>query len=99
MSWDPGGGEHLLAALEGAYSGLPVPNDLEPDVMAVEYPDGHPFVQVADADQICAAILELSDPDHRLEIGQASREWVMDHHDRSVAARRCEHMLADAGLA
>ena len=99
VSSDDFGGWFGLAALEGASSGRPVLNYLEPDVMAAEYPDGHPFVQVADADQICAAILELGDPERRLEIGQASREWVMVHHDRRVVARRCEHMLGELGLA
>jgi hypothetical protein len=99
VSSDDFGGWFGLATLEGASSGRPVLNWLEPDVMAAEYPDGHPFVRVADADQICAAILELGDPERRLEIGQASREWVMVHHDRRVVARRCEHMLGELGLA
>ena len=87
-----------MAAVEGASCGKPVLNYLEADVMESEYPDGHPFVQTADADQICEAIAMLVDPDHRAAIGHASREWVLKHHDRSVVARKCELMLAAHGL-
>jgi len=43
-------------------------------------------------------ITMLTDPDRRAAIGRASREWVLEHHDRSVVARRCESMLAAQGL-
>ncbi|MDG2426895.1 MAG: glycosyltransferase [Acidimicrobiales bacterium] len=99
VSSDDFGGWFGLAALEGAASGKPVLNYLEPEVMVSEYPDGHPFVQTEDAEQICAVLLQLADRDLRDEIGRASREWVLQHHERGVVARRCERMLADRGLA
>ena len=95
---DEFGGWFGLAALEGASCGKPVLNFLEADVMESEYPDGHPFVQTADEDQVCEAITAFADPDRREVIGRASREWVLEHHDRSVVARRCESMLAALGL-
>ena len=99
ISSDDFGGWFGLAALEGASCGKPVLNFLEVDVMESQYPDGHPFVQTADEDQVCEAITALADPDRREVIGRASREWVLEHHDRSVVARRCESMLAALGLA
>ena len=87
-----------MAALEGASCGKPVLNYLEADVMESEYPGGHPFVQTADEDQVCEAVTALADPDRREAIGRASREWILEHHDRSVVARRCESMLAALGL-
>ena len=98
ISSDDFGGWFGLAAVEGASCGKPVLNYLEPDVMESEYPGGHPFVQTADADQICEAIAMLVDSDRRAAIGHASREWVLEHHDRSVVARRCETMLAALGM-
>jgi len=98
ISSDDFGGWFGLAALEGASCEKPVLNFLEAEVMEAEYPDGHPFVQTANEDQVCDAITALADPDHREAIGQASREWVLEHHDRSVVARRCESMLAELGL-
>ena len=98
ISSDDFGGWFGLAALEGASCEKPVLNFLEAEVMEAEYPDGHPFVQTANEDQVCDAITALADPDHREAIGRASREWVLEHHDRSVVARRCESMLAELGL-
>ncbi len=98
ISSDDFGGWFGLAALEGASCGKPVLNYLEADVMASEYPDGHPFVQTADEDQVCAEITRLTDPVCREVIGHASRQWVLEHHDRSVVARKCESMLAALGL-
>ena len=98
VSSDDFGGWFGLAALEGASCGKPVLNFLEADVMESEYPGGHPFVQTADEDQVCGAVTALADPDRREAIGRASREWVLEHHDRSVVARRCESMLAAQGL-
>ena len=99
VSSDDFGGWFGLAALEGASCGKPVLTVLEADVMESEYPGGHPFVQTADEDQVCGAVTALADPDRREAIGRASREWVLEHHDRSVVARRCESMLAALGLA
>ena len=99
VSSDDFGGWFGLAALEGASCGKPVLNFLEADVMESEYPGGHPFVQTADEDQVCGAVTALADPDRREAIGRASREWVLEHHDRSVVARRCESMLTALGLA
>ena len=48
--------------------------------------------------QVCEAIAMLTDPGTRIEIGTASREWVLAHHDRGVVARKCESMLAALGL-
>mgnify|MGYP001991247871 FL=1 len=88
-----------MVTLEGASCGKPVLNYVDSDVMALMHPAGHPFVQTADEDQVCEAITALADPDRREVIGRASREWVLEHHDRSVVARRCESMLAALGLA
>jgi len=98
ISSDDFGGWLGLIALEGASCGKPVINYLEPAVMESEYPCGNPFIQAADEHQICEAITILADPEGRVAIGQASREWVLKHHDRSVVARKCESMLAAQGL-
>ncbi len=98
VSTDEFGGWFGLAALEGVSCGKPVINYLEADVMESEYPDGHPFLQTSDGDQVCEVICMLTDPESRTTIGDASREWVLAHHDRSVVARKCESMLAALGL-
>jgi glycosyltransferase involved in cell wall biosynthesis len=98
ISSDEFGGCFGLAALEGVSCGKPVINYLEAAVMESEYPDGHPFLQTQDDDQVCEAITMLTDPGTRIEIGTASREWVLAHHDRGVVARKCESMLAVLGL-
>jgi glycosyltransferase involved in cell wall biosynthesis len=98
VSSDEFGGSFGLAALEGVSCGKPVINYLEAAVMEAEYPDGHPFLQTSDGDQVCEVICMLTDPESRTTIGDASREWVLAHHDRSVVARKCESMLAALGL-
>jgi glycosyltransferase involved in cell wall biosynthesis len=99
ISSDDFGGWFGLAALEGASSGRPVLNYLEPGVMESEYPEGHPFVQAPDAEAVRSALLDLADADRRAALGRASRDWVLEHHDRGVVARRCERMLGEVGLA
>ncbi|MBJ31402.1 MAG: hypothetical protein CL466_08305 [Acidimicrobiaceae bacterium] len=99
ISSDDFGGWFGLAALEGASCGRPVLNHLEPGVMKSEYPGGHPFVQGSDAESIRTALLDLADRDHREAVGRASRDWVMEHHDRGVVAERCVRMLEEIGLA
>ena len=99
ISSDDFGGWFGLAALEGASSGRPVLNYLEPGVMESEYPGGHPFVQTPDAEAVRSALLDLADPDRRAALGRAARDWVLKHHDRGVVARRCERMLGEIGLA
>jgi len=66
--------------------------------MALMYPDGHPFLQAHTAEEVRETITLLSDTDRRTAIGNASRQWVLEHHDRTVVARRCESMLAALGL-
>jgi glycosyltransferase involved in cell wall biosynthesis len=96
---DEFGGWFGLVALEGASCGKPVLNHVAADVMALMHPDGHPFLQARTAQDVRDVITMLTDPDRRAAIGRASREWVLEHHDRSVVARRCESMLAALGLA
>ena len=95
---DEFGGWFGLVALEGASCGKPVLNHVAADVMALMHPDGHPFLQAQTAQDVRDVITMLTDPDRRAAIGRASREWVLEHHDRSVVARRCESMLAAQGL-
>lgn len=87
-----------MVNVEGAACGKPVVGNLEPKAMEYMYPDGNPHVQAADAEEVCDAIMMLTDPGRRLSIGSASRQWALDHHDLSVVARRCETMLATLGL-
>ncbi len=96
---DEFGGWYGLIALEGASCGKSVLNHVSADAMASMYPDGHPFLQARTAQDVRDVITMLTDPDRRAVIGSASREWVLEHHDRSVVARRCESMLAALGLA
>ncbi|MCH2279729.1 MAG: glycosyltransferase, partial [Vicinamibacterales bacterium] len=95
---DEFGGWFGLSAVEGASCGRPVLNHVAEEVMASMYPDGHPFLQAKTAEEICDLITMLADPGRRAPIGQASREWVLKHHDRGVVARKCESMLAAHGL-
>ncbi len=95
---DEFGGWFGLVALEGASCGKPVLNHVAADVMALMYPDGHPFLQAHTAEEVRETITLLSDTDRRTAIGNASRQWVLEHHDRTVVARRCESMLAALGL-
>ena len=95
---DEFGGWFGLSALEGASCGRPVLNQVAEEVMASMYPDGYPFLQAKTAEEICDLITMLADPGRRAAIGQASREWVLKHHDRGVVASKCELMLAACGL-
>jgi glycosyltransferase involved in cell wall biosynthesis len=95
---DEFGGWFGLVALEGASCGKPVINHVAGDVMKLMHPDGHPFLQAQTAQEVREVITLLTDPDRRAAIGHASRQWVLEHHDRSVVARRCESMLAALGL-
>ena len=52
------------------------------------HPDGHPFLQAQTGHEVRDVITLLADPDRRSAIGHASRQWVLDHHDRSVVARK-----------
>jgi glycosyltransferase involved in cell wall biosynthesis len=96
---DEFGGCLGLVALEGASCGKPVLNYLDSTHGdgGVEslYPGGHPFLQAQSAEEVCNAIMELTDHELRTSIGRASRQWVMDHHERSLVARRCESMLEE----
>ena len=87
-----------LITLEAASCGKPVVTWLEPDAMESMYPEGHPYVQAGDEEEICEAIDMLTDPIKRRSIGNSSREWILNNHDRSVVARQCESMLADLGI-
>lgn len=82
-----------LVALEGAACGKPVMNQLDAAVMNALYPDGHPFVQVSDDCEVSDALVRLSDPQVRDVIGEASRDWIMHHHDRGVVATECAKRL------
>ena len=93
-----GGSWFGLASLEGAACGIPVLNSVDPDAMGVAYPDGWPFVEVEDEKAVCDAIAMLADSEKRMSIGSASRQWILEHHDRDVVTRRCESMLADLGI-
>ena len=95
---DEFGGWFGLVALEGASCGKPVLNHVAGDVMELMHPDGHPFLQAQPAQEVRDVITLLTAPDRRAAIGHASRQWVLEHHDRSVVARRCESMLAALGL-
>ena len=96
---DEFGGWFGLVALEGAACGRPVLNQVDPVVMGDMYPEGHPFIQASDVDQVAAVLVDLVDSDRLREIGESSRDWVLRHHDRSVVARHCERLLAESGLA
>ena len=95
---DEFGGWFGLAALEGASCGKPVLNYVAADVIASMYPDGHPFLQAQTAQEVCEAIKMMTNPEQRALIGQSSRQWVLDHFDRGVVARKCESMLRALGI-
>ena len=96
---DEFGGCLGLVALEGAACGRPTLNFLEvSDPLMVEvvdglYPSGHPFLQAQDVDGVREVIRRLADPLTRASIGRESHEWMLEHHDRRVVARRCVPML------
>ena len=96
---DEFGGCLGLVALEGASCGRPVLNLLDSkgldDVVESLYPDGHPFLQAGSVDEVCDVITSLTDRGLRTSVGRASRQWVLDHHERSMVAQRCEAMLRD----
>ena len=96
---DEFGGCLGLVALEGASCGRPVLNWLDSkgveDVVESLYPDGHPLLQAESADEVCDVIVSIADQAFRTSVGRASRQWVLDHHERSMVARRCEAMLKD----
>jgi|TARA_B100000749_G_C18176072_1_gene361871 glycosyltransferase involved in cell wall biosynthesis len=96
---DEFGGCLGLVALEGASCGKPVLNYLDSTygdgVVESLYPGGHPFLQAQSAEDICNVIMELTDQELRMSIGRASRQWVMDHHERNLVARRCVSMLEE----
>jgi len=73
-------------------------NYVAADVMASMHPDGHPFLQAQTAEEVCDVIAMLADHELRASVGHASREWVVEHHDRRVVARSCESILAGLGL-
>jgi len=95
------GGWLGLVALEGASCGKPVLNFLNPEphltgsTVELMYPAGHPFLQTESAEEVCNAITMLTNPDLRASIGRESRQWVVDHHERSRVAKRCESMLEE----
>ncbi|MBU09144.1 MAG: hypothetical protein CME13_14395 [Gemmatimonadetes bacterium] len=90
---DEFGGWFGLVALEGAACGKPVVNQLDRVVMGDLYPDGHPFVQASSHREVADALVRLSDPQVRDVIGEASRDWIMRHHDRAVVAAECAKRL------
>lgn len=90
---DEFGGWFGLVALEGAACGRPVINRLDATVMDVLYPDGHPFVQASTDREVSDALVRLMDPQVRGIIGDASRDWIMQHHDRGVVATECARRL------
>ena len=96
---DEFGGCLGLVALEGASCGRPVLNWLDSkgveDVVESLYPDGHPLLQAESVDEVCDVIVSIADQGLRTSIGRASRQWVLDHHERSMVALRCEAMLKD----
>ena len=96
---DEFGGCLGLVALEGASCGRPVLNWLDSkgveDVVESLYPDGHPLLQAESVDEVCDVIVSIADQGLRTSIGRASRQWVLDHHERSMVAQRCEAMLKD----
>ena len=96
---DEFGGCLGLVALEGASCGKPVLNFLNPpveeDIAEFVYPAGHPFLQAESAEGVCEVITMLTNHELRESIGRTSRRWVLDYHDRSVVARRCESMIKE----
>ena len=96
---DEFGGCLGLVALEGASCGKPVLNFLDPTGVeaGVEslYPSGHPFLQAESVEEVCKVIVALTDSELRASIGQTSRQWILDHHERSMVAQRCEAMLRE----
>ena len=95
---DEFGGWFGLVALEGASCGLPVLNHVDPDVMAAMHPGGHPFLQASCGEEVRNVVVDLLDPDRRARIGEASRQWILRHHDRSVVGRRAEANLERLGI-
>ena len=95
---DDFGGWFGLVALEGAACARPVLNWVDSVVMDEMYPDGHPFLQASDAEQVANVIAGLAGSDRLVEIGDQSRDWVVRHHGRSVVARHAELALGGLGL-
>ena len=87
-----------LITLEAAASGKPVITRVEEDAMAWLYPEGHPLVQAGNEREVCDAILWLANSEVRRSVGESSRQWVLNHHDRGLVARRCALMLAGLGF-
>jgi len=87
-----------LISVEAASCGKPVITWVEEDAMERLHPEGHPFVQAKDDEEVCTAISMLTDPEIRKSIGESSRTWVLAKHERGQVARRCESMLTRLGF-
>jgi glycosyltransferase involved in cell wall biosynthesis len=91
-------------ALEGAAVGKPVVTHIAEEPMSKLYPDGHPFCDAGDAEQVCERLLALwRDPDEAARIGADGRAWILAHHSPpSAGARYVEavrEVLDELGLA
>lgn len=95
---DQFGGWFGLVSLEGASCGKPVINRLNSEVMTTMHPGGHPFLQARTPKEVADKIVLCSDPAACTAIGNASRKWVVENHDRSTVGKICETILSNEGL-
>ena len=93
--WQIGMGIGIAVGASGAPQATSRMCDGVEDVVESLYPDGHPLLQAESVDEVCDVIVSIADQGLRTSIGRASRQWVLDHHERSMVAQRCEAMLKD----
>lgn len=87
-----------LVSLEGAACGKPVITNIESNTMEAVTSEPAPFVQALTIEEIEEAIMLLSDPSKRTEIGTRSREWIVNNYDRRVVAEKCRDLLVADGI-
>jgi glycosyltransferase involved in cell wall biosynthesis len=93
-------GSYGSSALEAMSCARPLLISLDPDRFAGRFASFPPVANVAEPEQIAAALRRLfDDRDARTQLGEQARDWVIENHGPTLAARAielCQEAVSEA---
>lgn len=87
-----------LIAIEAAACGKLVINDLEQSIMEFLYPDGYPFVQASNENEVSTILIEMFEKLSSMTISYESREWALKNHSIESVTANYLSRLSESGV-